>query len=206
MFLGDQHDLPEPDAEMATDLLSRAPSAGSWDRPPYPDETADAFFARLIDEGRLGDAVLLAAVSLGPRRAVWWGSLCVWDHIKRLKLKVEGLESAAVDAAVEWVLCPDDEKRLEAKAIADKAGGEKPWGALAMAPFWAGGSIAPADCPAVSPPAGLAEKIVANAVLKAAADPDPPTRQGRLMQSLRLAAEVQTGMTSFAAAAGGEPQ
>jgi len=199
MFPGAQYDPDDDGSEPAAELLGRAPSAGPWQTPPQRGESSSAYFARLIEQDRLEDAVRFAAVSLGPRRGVWWGSLCVWDRIRTLGLDANGAEAAAVDAAVEWVIEQTDRSRLEARERSDRVGSGTPWGALAMAPFWSGGSISLPDCPVVPPPAGLAEKIVANAVLKAAADPAAPIRRQRMMQSLRLAAEVQTGMTSYAA-------
>lgn len=155
--------------------------------------TIDERFAQLVEDGKLDEAVTYAAERLGKRLAVWWGALCVWYRLRGDDPIESTPHFAAVDATVAWVLDPSEENRLAAKAAGDLAKASSAAGALASAPFWSEGSVAPPGQPKVAPPPGMAAKFVANAVLMAAATPVGKERQARLRQSLRMAAELMAG-------------
>jgi hypothetical protein len=55
-------------------------------------------------------------------------------------------------AAERWVSNPDGENRRAAKIAVDKEGLESPSAFLALAAFFSGGSIAPANLEPVAPP------------------------------------------------------
>ncbi len=180
-------------APPAQDVCVAAAAAGPWTTRPDSDETADAYFSRLVETNQLEDATRFAAAYLGPRRAVWWALLCVWNLL-RLSPPLEGdATAAAIDAAVAWVFDPTESKRRTAQAAAETVGFDTPAGAAATAAFWAEGSISLPGQPEVPPPPGVAAKAAANAVLMAAAAPSTAERDAVLRQSLRIAAEILGG-------------
>ena len=187
-------DLAQADiAPPARDVCLTAPAAGPW--PTFPDasEAADAYFAGLVNEGRLEEATRFVAAWLGPRRAVWWAALCAWKAL-RLAPPEDGDKSvAAIDAAVGWVVEPTESNRRAAQAAAERVGFATPAGAAATAAFWSEGSISLPGQPEVPPPPGVAVKAAANAVLMAAAAPSADERDATLRQSLRIAAEILAG-------------
>ena len=183
--------------ELAEAILRSAPEAGPWPTAPVKDETADSYFNRLVEAERCEEAIQFAAVRLGPRRAVWWGSLCAWRRSQSQGDQACETALAAIDAAVAWSLETSEENRQAANAAAHAAGVTTAAGALAAAAFWACGSVSLPGRPEVPAPAGVAAKLVANSVVMAAADPSAPVRRQWLMQALRMAAEVFAGQTPW---------
>lgn len=192
-------------ADCVKELAADIGESGSWQPAPLADETADDYFARLIDSGELEAAARFVAARLGPRRAVWWGSLCVWEHLQTSEQEPADAATVAVDAAVTWCLDQAEDHRHAANDAAAKVGLKTPAGALAAAAFWSAGSVSLPGRPEVAPPPGVAPKLVANAVLMAAADPAARVRRQRLLQSLRMAAEVLAGQTPWITDTGEAP-
>jgi len=184
---------PADIAPPARDVCLMAPAAGPWPALPEAAEAADAYFARLVDEGRLEEAARFVAAWLGPRRAVWWATLCVWNQLRTTPPEEGYASVAAIDAAVAWVTDPTETHRRAAQAAAELIGYATPAGAAATAAFWSEGSISLPGQPEVPPPAGVAVKAAANAVLMAAAAPSAAEREATLRQSLRIAAEILAG-------------
>jgi hypothetical protein len=187
-------DIAQADiAPPALDVCMTAPAAGPWPVLPDSGEAADAYFARLVDEGRLEEATRFVAAWLGPRRAVWWATLCVWNALRSAPPEDGATSAAAIDAAVAWVVDPTESNRRAAQAAAELVGFATPAGAAATAAFWSEGSISLPGQPEVPPPLGVAAKAAANAVLMAAAAPAAAQRDATLRQSLRIAAEILAG-------------
>lgn len=174
----------------ATDLaiaFTAMPNAGPWRRPPHQGENADAYLSRLVEAGHHDDAVRFTAARLEPRLAVWWGALSVWSVLRSGDPATTASDAAAIDAAVTWVLEPNEENRRSANAASVLAGMKTAAGALATAAFWSEGSVSLPGQPDVPPPAGVCQKLVANAVLMAHGANRP------LIAALRLGAEVLAG-------------
>lgn len=153
-----------------------------------PPPVADERFAALVDARRYPAAAEHAAAALGARLAVWWGAMVVWRGIDPEDL----VAAAAVDAAVAWVVDPSEANRRTAERAGGAAGVSTPAGALALAAFWAEGSVSLPGQPEVLPPPGVAERLAVGAVQMAAAGP-PPIAAANLRQALRLAAELLAG-------------
>lgn len=125
-----------------------------------PREFLDALGAKRL----FRDAIRFLAHALPHREAVWWGALCV-KHASGETLPPA--ESAALKAAVTWVLDPSDANRTAAKAPAEASGVGTPSGSLALAVTWTGGTLAP-PMPRVQPVVPgpyLPAKGIAGAVL-----------------------------------------
>jgi hypothetical protein len=132
--------------------------------------TPRQFLDLLIGKELFLDAIRLLAYVLPKREAVGWGCLCVRHSL--------GTEDAAKIsetqvAAERWVSNPDDANRRAAKVAADKEGLESPSAFLALAAFFSGGSMAPADLEPVAPPDHGTPQLVAGAVMVSAVKTQP---------------------------------
>jgi hypothetical protein len=123
------------------------------------------FISALIAGKLHQDAVHFMAHALPKREAVWWSCLCTRDIIADAGAKEL---MAAIQAAEAWVYRPTEENRRKAQQTA--AAIEEPHSARwsAMAAFWSGGSMGPADAPEVKPAEDLTAKAAAGAILMAA--------------------------------------
>jgi hypothetical protein len=139
-------------------------------------------------------AIEFMAHALPPREAIWWGCLCL-EHINREKWSLP--EKAACKAIVQWVLDPSDENRDKAKDPGEAATVETPAGILAKATAWTGGSLAPANLPAVPPGPYLPAKGVAGAVALAAVKSDPAKIIDTQRRFVELALAVGQGSVTW---------
>src|SRR5260370_6673168 len=112
-------------------------------------------YYEVLRERRLyEDALRFLAHALPKRVAVWWGCLCVWAvNREEPQEKFE----AALQAAVRWVLAPNEDHRRAAEEPGREASFGDPAGCLAMAALWSGGRRAaprraPRPPPAPPPP------------------------------------------------------
>jgi hypothetical protein len=88
---------------------------------------------------------------------------------------------------------PSEANRQAAQAAAEKAGVGTPAGCAAMAAFWSGGSLAPANLPAVPPAENLTGQGVAGAVLLAVVQKEPAKAPQKFRQFVALGVEVGKG-------------
>jgi hypothetical protein len=87
---------------------------------------------------------------------------------------------------------PTEENRRAAHAAAEAAGLAHPAGCAAMACFWSGGSLAPANLPVVPPGEHLTAHGAAGAVMLAAVT-EPAKAAERQARFLALGLEVAAG-------------
>src|SRR5262249_38189654 len=104
------------------------------------------------------------------REAVWWASLCVRS--------VAGTNPvpevvAALQAAEQWATDPTEENRRAALVAAEASGLGTPAGCTAMAAFWSGGGLGPANLPPMPPAEHLTARGVSGAVLLALVIAEP---------------------------------
>lgn len=189
------HPFPEPpiaDAVVApaAEICRSAPAAGPWRSFPCEGLAAEQHFAELVDSVQLEEAVRFTAAWLGPRAAVWWGALCVWDDLRAADPSVVANQFEAIDAAVAWVVDPSEELRRNAEAAGKRAGLGTAAGTLAVAAFWSGGSVSLPEQPSVDPPAGMTAKLVAATIRRCGAAPSHAVRDAKLRRYLRMAAEL----------------
>ncbi len=129
-----------------------------------------AFLDALVGNALYADATQFLARALPKREAVWWSCLCARELGNDEKQPQLG---ASLDAAEAWVYRPTEENRRNAENAANAIEAPHPARWTAMAAFWSGGSLAPANAPEVKPPDDFTAKAVAGAILMAAAlDPD----------------------------------
>jgi hypothetical protein len=155
------------------------------------------FLELLIGKELFLDAIRFLAYALPKREAVGWGCLCV-----RHSLGTEDAAkiSEAHVAAERWVSNPEEGNRRAAKAAADKEGLESPSTFLALAAFFSGGSIAPANLEPVAPPDHATPQLVAGAVMLSAVKRQPEKAAEKyrvfLQKGMALMARIKPGMSS----------
>lgn len=148
------------------------------------------FIAALAENNKYPDAITFMARALPVREAVWWGCLCM-QHACGDNLAVNEREAAV--AAVQWVMQPNEENRVAAKAPAGAAPPPLVAGALAMAAFQSGGNIASPNMPPQAPAPFAAAKSVALAVTLASVKSDPALVGKTQRCYLELGLEIAAG-------------
>jgi hypothetical protein len=145
------------------------------------------FVEALVANKQYVAAIDFMARALPPRKAVWWGCLCL-QHACGDSLAAP--DKAAAIAAVQWVLQPNEENRAAAKAPAETAGHASPAGVLARAANWTGGSLGPPNMPPVPPGPFMPAMAVATAVKFAAVKVEP----AKIAGTQRLFVELGVGV------------
>jgi hypothetical protein len=130
---------------------------------PQHDEPR-SFYAALVKQSLLEDAVRFLAMWLPKPHAVWWASDCIR---KRAAGQLTGPQRAAVNSAAAWAVAPSEQARRAAQEAAAALGGKTPAGWLALAAFWSTGSIGPPDAPAVPAPEEMTGRTVGNVIVLA---------------------------------------
>ena len=152
--------------------------------------TARAYISVLSDKGLNADAVKVLAHALPKRAAVWWACLCAAE---RLGPAPADVAVAALEAARAWVVDPTDTLRRAALPAAQAAGMGTPAGCAAAAAYFSGGSLAPPDLPAVTPPEHLTGRMVANSLVLAAVINEPEKAAEKYAAFLRTGLDVADG-------------
>lgn len=148
-----------------------------------------AFLDKLVENDRLQEANRFLAHALPKREAVWWACLCARDVVP------ESDETAAnlLKLAEAWVRKPTDENRRSAMTAAEEAGFDSPASWAAVAAFWSGDSLAPADMPPVAPSDELTGTAVAAAGMLAALGGDPVMAPDKFREFLDKGIDVAQG-------------
>jgi hypothetical protein len=144
-----------------------------WSEAAAPAPLRDppqAFYAALRAAGRDADAANFLAQALPRLEAVAWAARSVRDL--RDGAASADAETAALNAALLWVQDPSEQRRRAAHAASESADPASPEALAALAAFYSGGSVAPADCPPLPAPPDAAGRFAAGAVLVAAARAD----------------------------------
>jgi hypothetical protein len=153
-------------------------------------QTPKQLFDLLLGKPLHLDAIRLLAAALPKREAVWWACLCARQaHGANPPPKI----AAALTAAEKWIADPSEENRRATQAAAEAAEMKTPAGCAAMAAFWSGGSLAPANVPAVPPGEQLTGHGVVGAVMLAAVLNQPDKAAEKHSTYLKLGVEVANG-------------
>jgi hypothetical protein len=135
-----------------------------------PEHTPRDFMRLLVEREHFPDAVRFLAHALPRREGIWWAWVCARGA------SGEGPPAevkAALDATERWVTHPTDENRRAAFAAAETATLATPAGCAALAVFFSGGSLGPADTPAVPPGEFMTAKAITGAVMASAVCSEP---------------------------------
>jgi hypothetical protein len=157
---------------------------------PAADGTLRHFFDALMERELHADAIQVLPHLLPKRAAVWWGALCAWQANRAAP---PALFSAALEAALNWVYDPGEEKRQAAEAPAKAATMHSSAGCLAWAAFWSGGSMAAPELPTIVPPPQVTAVTVGGAVLLACVEYEPLRYLDHYRHALDLGIEIAQG-------------
>ena len=100
---------------------------------------------------------------------------------------------AALTLTEKWVTDPSDVNRRSTHPAAEASGVGTPAGAAAMAAYFSGGSLAPADLPAVPPAEHLTATCAASSVQLAAVLSEPEKAAEKYRRFLALGFDVANG-------------
>lgn len=157
-------------------------------------QTPRQFVDLLIQAGQYLDAIDFLAHALPKREAVWWACLGV-RHALGTELPPQSF--AALKAAVEWVLEPDEPRRRAAEAAGEAADFSTPAGCAALAVFGSGGSLTPANLPEVPPEPFMTAKAVAGSVAMASLQCEPPTLPDLQRELVELGLAIAEGKVTW---------
>lgn len=130
------------------------------------DDTVPAqYLQQLIERELYPDAVRFLAVALPKREAIWWACLCTRQTLGESPSPVD---LKALELAEAWVYKPAEENRQLTMPAAEATQFKTPAGWAAVAAFWSGGNISPAEGAIVPPTEDLTGKAVIGAVMLAA--------------------------------------
>jgi len=101
------------------------------------------YFEKLRAEGRLKDAVFFLAQALPRYDTVAWAARAVRDL--RVEIKAGGPDADALKATLLWVQDPSDARRRAAFEAAGKAKSVSAEKMVALAAYFSGGSLTPAE-------------------------------------------------------------
>lgn len=171
------------EAGQVTAVLGWKDAAGD----PPPGDAPRAYFDALRAAGRDSDAVEFLSQALPRWEAVAWAARSVRD----LGSPADEADARALKAALLWVQDPSEERRRAAQEAAEGAEPDSPARLAALAAFYSGGSIAPADADVLPAPRDAAGRFAAGAILTAAARADD--MDAALASSLGAGAAIAAG-------------
>lgn len=152
--------------------------------------TPTEFVRVLANERQFMSALRLTAHQFAPREAVWWGSLCTRKSVGSL---LSAADIAALDAAENWVKTGEESDRRKAHAAAEETKMETAAGWVALAAFWAEGSLTPIGIADVACDERLTGQAVAGALLMAAVQVNPKQAEANYKQYLVMAQDILNG-------------
>lgn len=173
----------------AADICALAAAAGR-SLPDAGDISPAEYLNKLVSAPALDDAIQFMAFALPKREAVWWACLCARSQAQ------DGTPApalAALTAAEAWVYRPTEENRRAAmeRAQATQFDSALIWPAVAA--FWSGGSLAPANLPAVPPAPHLLGIAVSGAVTLAAVQTEPALAEQKRKRYIEIAIDIANG-------------
>jgi len=173
----------------ATEVCALAAAGGFKLSAPEGASPAQ-FLNQLIAAKKFEEAIQFFAFALPPREAVWW--TCIVSRTLFIESTPQPLIDA-VEAAEAWVRKPTDELRRAAMARAQATDFRSPATWAAVAAFWSGGSLAPADLPEVPAPPHVMGVAVAGAITLAAVQTEPLRATQKREQYLASAIDIANG-------------
>lgn len=116
----------------------------------------------LLEHQQFDAAIHLLAFGLPIREAIWWAYVCIEEFESQ---KDDILVQNCLKSISRFVHEPSEDARYHAEACADALSLYSASSWAAMAVFYSGDNIAPADKPAVVPTEFMAGQAVANAII-----------------------------------------
>jgi Family of unknown function (DUF6931) len=178
------------DAKTAAEVCTRAPLSDEARSLLGKEMTPRAYLDLLREKKHHLDGIRFLAHAMVKRAVVWWTCLCATET-----LGPEAPEAAtkALETARAWVVDPGDENRRACWPAAEAAEIGTPAGCAAMAAFVSGGSLAPADLPAVPPGEDLTARLAIGALVLAAVMRQPEKAAEKYASFLQLGCAIAEG-------------
>lgn len=155
-----------------------------------PQHSPEQFVLVLTEARQFADAIRILSLHLPKPQSVFWAFHCVREFYP---LPMDTEENAALDATMDWLTEPEESNRRTAMDAANASEFRSAASWVALAAFWSGGSLAPADLPEVPPAPALCAQGVTAALLMTATSGDPMSSQERFEQILRAGREILSG-------------
>ncbi len=149
---------------------------------------------QLSASGDLLEGVQFMARWLTKREAVWWGAMCLWQS-RRPQMSAPA--EATLQAIVQWVLEPDEDKRYLVREKSRVVKATEPVSALAMALFFSGGSISKPGLPEVEPDSDATADMVAKTLRLVAMRVPDYRLDDAYQQFLRIGMEIVAGTSHW---------
>lgn len=186
-------------AEKAAEIAARFELGEDAQKLLSQDSAPKQYFDLLAEKQLFPDAVRFLAYALPKREAVYWACLCArrvtgpatTDTTPEPPAKAKA--SAALEAALRWVFHPTEENRRAAEAAAKDEGVKSPAGCAAIAAFFSGGSLGPANVQAVPPEDFMAAQAVAGAVMLSAVLTEPEKAAEKYRDFFALGTQLAEG-------------
>jgi hypothetical protein len=153
-------------------------------------KTGPQLIGALAAKEMFAKAVRVQAHLLPKRLSVWWGVHCVSATCGDA---LSNSDADAKDAALEWVRDSSEKNRRTCEAAANQTKFDGPGSWLAMAAFWSGGSLMPADMNTVEPDEKLTGQAVTSSLMIAAVSGDPTKAKDRYRKFLAAAPDIASG-------------
>jgi hypothetical protein len=168
------------DASQLVELID--PKRRVGDSPGHPPHV---WFAKLVGDGKLMDALAFIAHALPRYECVVWATRAL------MELNAIDRNDPLVVAVLRWIDEPSDPLRRAAGELADANNDDSSARSLALAVLFSGGSLAPPEYAAVQPPADVCAKFAFSSVLSAALE--QPDRNAAMRKALDLGEAMARG-------------
>lgn len=152
--------------------------------------TPAEYLSKLLEANCLQDAVHFLGHGLPKRLAISWALSCAKEVGGPSPANAPG---AAIAQVEKWLSSPNEENRRAAKKAADEAGLGTPAGCTALAVFFSGGSMGPADAPPVAPGEAFSASAAVGAILLAAVAQKPQEAPTKLRKFIARGIELANG-------------
>ena len=148
------------------------------------------FVSVAIEKGHHPDAIRFLAHALPKPEAIRWGWLCARSTSSSPE---DRAAAEALEQTEKWLRDPTEENRRTLMAAAQTAGFATPAGAVSLAAFLSGGSLAPPDVAPVPPPEELTGQAVAAAGLLSGVFREPQKAVERYREFLAQGVRIAEG-------------
>lgn len=154
------------------------------------NSNTQVLLSRLFEGEHYMDAINVLAHALPKREATWWACLSARDALPEIP---DELELAAIEAAEAWVYKQKEKQRRVAEKATAATDFQCPGAWAAMAAFWSGPSMAPAESPEVPPSDNLTGKAVSGAVMLSAVRDEPQLAAEKHKRFLEQGLDIAAG-------------
>ncbi len=152
--------------------------------------TPRAYFERLLQNGFLAEARRILAHTLPKRRALWWACLCTQSAYQD---ELPESVARAIQVVTRYVREPSDANRREAELVGRSLPPNRLEGCLAMAAFFAQGSVSLPHLPVVLPRPFVTGRLVGVCVYLASVTRSAARYKDHLRQYLAVGVDIARG-------------